>query len=207
MPAVRLCLAVLVIFSLGSPASSMDVLVAHNLNALNGTTVKLSCTFTSCYKVDYSKFAMNWTYQETVNDTGDMFMTYKQRFTPVRTEKFEDRVEFVGNLDRNDVSVSLSDVQISDEGIYNCFVRNPPDRVQGHGVINLLVVTEMPTQGDSKIAVAVGATVGGLLAVLILSMVVLKCLRRQRKQELVSEEQKMEEDKMEGEGGAEEGTK
>lgn len=50
----------------------MDVLVANQIRALNGTTVKISCTFTSCYKVDNSKFAMNWSYQETANDTKEM---------------------------------------------------------------------------------------------------------------------------------------
>lgn len=47
----------------------MDVLVASQINALNGTTVTISCTFTSCYKIDLTKFGMNWTYQETYNDT------------------------------------------------------------------------------------------------------------------------------------------
>lgn len=46
--------------------------MAHQLNALNGTMIKISCTFTSCYKLDISKFAMNWTYQETKNDTEEM---------------------------------------------------------------------------------------------------------------------------------------
>lgn len=50
----------------------MDVLVANNINALNGTTVKIPCTFTSCYKMDAIKFAMNWTYQESLNDTEEM---------------------------------------------------------------------------------------------------------------------------------------
>ncbi|XP_036391844.1 sodium channel subunit beta-2 [Megalops cyprinoides] len=187
----------------------MDVLVTHQLNALNGSLVKLSCTFTSCYKVDNSKFAMNWTYQESLNDTSEMmFMTYKHRITPLRTERFQDRVMFAGNLDKNDVSVTISDVQLSDEGIYNCYVRNPPDRQQGHGIIKLVVLTELPPPRDSTIAVAIGASVGGVLAVLILSMVVVKCVRRKRKQELISDEQKIEEEgKTDGEGGAEEGTK
>ncbi|KAG9342101.1 hypothetical protein JZ751_017098, partial [Albula glossodonta] len=156
----------------GSPASCMDVLVTHQLNALNGTLVKLSCTFTSCYKVDAGKFAMNWTYQETLNDSAVMFMIYKHRMTPLRTERFGDRVVFAGNLDKNDVSVTISDVQITDQGIYNCYVRNPPDRQHGYGVINLSVLTELPPPRDSTIAVAIGASVGGMLALLILSMVV-----------------------------------
>lgn len=61
---------------------------------------------------------------------------------PQRTERFDDRVEFAGNLDKNDLSFTLSDVQPMDEGLYNCYVRNPPDRIQGHGVIQLKVVTK-----------------------------------------------------------------
>uniref|UniRef100_A0A3B4FTZ1 Sodium voltage-gated channel beta subunit 2 n=1 Tax=Pundamilia nyererei TaxID=303518 RepID=A0A3B4FTZ1_9CICH len=159
--------------------SSMDVIVASSINALNGTTVKISCVFTSCYKMDVTKFAMNWTYQETLNDTQELFMTYykKRGMVPLRSERFGERVTFAGNLDKNDLSITLSNVQLEDEGIYNCYVRNPPDRIQGHGIIQLNVVTELPPPRDSTIAVAIGASVGGALALLILSMVVVKCLR------------------------------
>ncbi|XP_064883282.1 sodium channel subunit beta-2-like [Oncorhynchus nerka] len=190
------------------PASSMDVLVHNRINVLNGTMVKIQCIFTSCYKVDVNKFAMNWTYQENTNETEEMFMTYKKGMMPMRTDRFSDRVQFVGNLEKNDLSITLSDVQLSDEGVYNCYVRNPPDRIQGHGIINMFVVTELPPPRDSTIAVAIGASVGGALALLILSMVVVKCIRRHKKQELISDEQKMEEEgKLDAEGGTEEGTK
>ena len=222
-----------------------------------------------------------------------MAYNHKKGMLPLRTERFGDRVVFAGNLDKNDLSITLSDVQMEDEGIYNCYVRNPPDRIQGKGSIQLNVVTErrdtpslvhpsllyesvlhpsilpmfpsfclplsppphwlagcvcmsarpgqddsvlstrllidepanpslslslslslthfigpVPPPRDSTIAVAIGAAVGGILALLILSMVVVKCLRHHRKQELVSEEQKIEEEgKLDPEGGAEEGTK
>ncbi|KAM3875346.1 sodium channel regulatory subunit beta-2 [Diretmus argenteus] len=193
-----------------SCCSSMDVQVASKINALNGTTVKISCTFTSCYKIDAVNFVMNWTYQETLNDTEEMFMAYyysKKGMVPLRSERFGERVVFAGNLDKNDLSITLSDVQLEDEGVYNCYVRNPPDRIQGHGIIHFNVVTELPPPRDSTIAVAIGASVGGALALLILSMVVVKCLRRHRKQELMSEEKMEEEGKLEAEGVAEEGTK
>ncbi|KAG7226086.1 hypothetical protein INR49_018697 [Caranx melampygus] len=200
--------ALLLLLSL-SGCSSMDVIVSNYINALNGTTVKITCTFTSCYKMDTTKFSMNWTYQESLNDTEETFMTYykKKGMTPVRSDRFGERVTFVGNLDKNDLSITLSDVQVEDVGIYNCYVRNPPDRIQGHGVIQFNVVTELPPPRDSTIAVAIGASVGGALALLILSMVVVKCLRRHRKQELISEEKMEEEGKLEAEGVAEEGTK
>ncbi|KAF4085843.1 hypothetical protein AMELA_G00099650 [Ameiurus melas] len=199
--------SVLLVFTVSS-VSSMEVVVTPLINALNGTMVKISCTFTSCYKMDISKFAMNWTYQETKNDTEEMFMTFKNRITPLRTDRFGDRVKFAGNLDKNDLSITISDVQLSDEGIYKCSVRNPPDRVEGHGSIQLSVVTELPPPRDSTIAVAVGASVGGMLALVILTMVIIKCVRRHKKQELISDEQKMEEEgKTDGDGGTEEGTK
>lgn len=67
--------------------------------------------------------------------------------------------------------------------------------------------SSVPPPRDSTIAVAIGASVGGALALLILSMVVVKCLRRHRTQELISEEKMEEEGKLEAEGVAEEETK
>ncbi|KAK1147724.1 sodium channel subunit beta-2-like [Acipenser oxyrinchus oxyrinchus] len=191
------------------PASSMEVMVTHNINALNGSTVKLACNFNSCYRVDKSKFSMNWTYQECFNCTEELFLLYKHKDINLWHPRFGGRVVFTGNPDKNDVSVTISEVQLSDEGVYHCYVKNPPDRQLGHGVINFNVITEVPPERDSTIAVIIGASVGGLLAVLILAMVVVKCLRRRKKQELASQEQKLEEEgKNEGgEGGAEDSSK
>lgn len=66
----------------------------------------------------------------------------KKGMVPLRSEQFGERVMFTGNLDKNDLSFTLSDVQLEDEGIYNCYVKNPPDRIRGHGVIQLNVVTK-----------------------------------------------------------------
>ncbi|KAM6931767.1 sodium channel regulatory subunit beta-2 [Lycodopsis pacificus] len=200
--------ALLLLFSL-SGCSSMDVIMPGSIDALNGTTVKITCTFTSCYKMDPIKFVMNWTYQETLNDTEEMIMMYhkKRGMVPLRSDRFGDRVKFAGNPDKNDMSITLSNVQIEDEGHYNCNVINPPDRIHGHNGLQLNVVSELPPPRDSTIAVAIGASVGGALALLILSMVVVKCLRRHQKQELISEEKMEEEGKLEAEGVAEEGIK
>ncbi|KAL1260497.1 hypothetical protein QQF64_008324 [Cirrhinus molitorella] len=205
--ALKLSCVALMTF-LACPVNAMDVLVPLQINALNGTDVRIPCAFTSCYKLDPSKFAMNWTYQETSNSTEEMFMTYKNKITPLKSSRFGDRVVFSGNLEKNDLTITISDVQLTDEGIYNCYVRNPPDRILGHGTIQFVVLTELPPPRDSTIAVAIGASVGGILALLILSMVVVKCIRRHKNQELISDEQKMEEEgKADGEGGTEEATK
>ena len=71
-----------------------------------------------------------------------MAYNHKRGMLPLRSDRFGDRVVFAGNLDKNDLSITLSDVQMEDEGVYNCYVRNPPDRIQGQGIIQLNVVTE-----------------------------------------------------------------
>lgn len=45
----------------------MEVMAPATINALNGSSVKLSCTFNSCYKVENKQFSLNWTYQECWN--------------------------------------------------------------------------------------------------------------------------------------------
>lgn len=60
----------------------------------------------------------------------------------LKLERFRDRVEFSGNPSKYDVSVTLRSVQLEDEGIYNCYIMNPPDRHRGHGKIYLQVLME-----------------------------------------------------------------
>lgn len=73
-------------------------------------------------------------------------MTYSRKRGQVELRstipRLMDRVTFAGDLDKNDLSITLSDVQLEDEGVYNCYVRNPPDRIQGHGAIQFNVVTK-----------------------------------------------------------------
>lgn len=59
-----LLLSVLVAAPMGL---GMEVMAPTTINALNGSSVKLSCTFNSCYKVENKQFSLNWTYQECRN--------------------------------------------------------------------------------------------------------------------------------------------
>ncbi|XP_069752195.1 sodium channel regulatory subunit beta-2-like [Narcine bancroftii] len=183
----------------------MEVMVMPHVVTLNGTSAKLTCTFNSCYDVDHKHFSLNWTYQECDNCTEDLFVQFRHRVIISRADQFWGRVEWSGNLEKNDVSVTIHDVQTSDEGIYKCHVLNPPDRHKGLGTIHLSVVTEEPPERDSTVAVIIGASVGGFLAIVILILVIVKCVRRKKKQDSQSEAQKTEEEgKTDGEGNQEE---
>ncbi|XP_055516497.1 sodium channel subunit beta-2-like [Leucoraja erinacea] len=206
LPLLRFALVGLVLLSGGwvHLGSGMDVTVPPLLIKLNGTSAKLTCTFNSCYEVNNKHFSLNWTYQECENCTEYPFVQFRNRVIFSRTEPFWGRVEWSGNLNKNDVSITIHNIQTIDEGFYKCYVLNPPDRHKGLGIIQLSVVTEVDPEHHSIVAVIIGAIVGGLLAVLILSLIVVKCLRRKKKQDNQSEEQKTEEEgKTDGEGNEE----
>ncbi|XP_054854225.1 sodium channel subunit beta-2-like isoform X1 [Eublepharis macularius] len=187
---------------------AMEVTAPATVNALNGSSAHFPCTFNSCYRVTEKQFSLNWTYQECGNCTEVMLLQFKSKVVPVEQIRFGNRVKFTGNLAKYDVSFTLHDVQLEDEGLYNCYVLNPPDRHKGHAKINLKVVTEVPPERDSTVAVIVGASVGGFLAMVILALVVVKCLRRRKQQKLNTDDQKTEEEgKTDGEGNPEEGPK
>ncbi|NXL64970.1 SCN2B protein, partial [Chordeiles acutipennis] len=186
----------------------MEVMAPTIISALNGSSVKLSCTFNSCYKVENKQFSLNWTYQECRNCSEELFLQFRMKIMNKQLDRFGNRVEFTGNPTKYDVSFTLKNVQLEDEGTYNCYVLNPPDRQRGHASISLKVLTKEPPKHDSTVAVIVGSSVGGFLAVLILVLMVVKCVRRKKQQRLNTDDQKTEEEgKTDGEGNPDEGTK
>lgn len=65
-----------------------------------------------------------------------------------------------------------------------------------------------PPERDSTVAVIVGASVGGFLAVVILVLMIVKCVRRKKEQKLSTDDLKTEEEgKTDGEGNADVGAK
>ncbi|XP_053308624.1 sodium channel subunit beta-2 [Spea bombifrons] len=190
--------------SLFATVSGMEISVPSVVQALNGTDIRLPCSFNSCYKVDNKQFSMNWTYRACENCSEETFIQFDKKIINQRLERFQSRVEFKGNPSKNDLSVTIRDVQLQDGGEYHCYVLNPPDRHKGIGKIRLEVLTEVPPERDSTVAVLVGASVGGFLAIVILFLVILKCVRRKKQQNLNSDDQKTEEEvKTDGEGNPE----
>lgn len=199
------------------------------------------------------------------------FLQFRTKIMNKQLDRFGNRVEFTGNPTKYDVSFTLKNVQLEDEGTYNCYVLNPPDRQRGHASINLKVLTQgqwqsrplcrqtpmgvaprpafpllrsrrvcsrrweqalpvpccspgcpswgppalspcpvspEPPKHDSTVALIVGTSVGGFLALVILVLVAVKCVRRKKQQRLNTDDQKTEEEgKTDGEGNPDEGTK
>ncbi|XP_051258175.1 sodium channel, voltage-gated, type IV, beta b [Dicentrarchus labrax] len=162
--AVRLILSMLLgIWS--AQALEMSVGKIPFLEAVNGSTVMLPCTYSSCIGIKNLYF--NWQF----NDNGTM---QKVCESVIATEGIEpkvsiyrDRVEFVGKNHHNNISIVLWNITFEDGGQYTCFGRNPKEKGKNHSAIfNLIVVDELRVV-DNTLATIIASAVGGAIAAIM----------------------------------------
>ncbi|XP_031428545.2 myelin protein zero-like protein 1 [Clupea harengus] len=96
----------------------------------NGTTGILKCSFKS-KEVVSSGASVTWSFTpEGASDKTTSFFYYTGGNSyPGSLAQFQKRVVWAGDLNRNDASIQVSQMQFSDNGTYQCDVKNPPDIV------------------------------------------------------------------------------
>ncbi|CAL8375267.1 unnamed protein product [Gadus morhua 'NCC'] len=139
------------------------------LQATNGSTVLLPCTYSSC--IGIHKLYFNWHY----NDNGTMLklceaVIPKENVEPV-VGVYHERVEFVGSSRRNNISILLWNITFEDRGDYVCFARNPKEKNRNHSAVYTLIVVDQLTEVDTTLTTVMVAVVGTLLGSLLLFMV------------------------------------
>ncbi|XP_059208211.1 sodium channel, voltage-gated, type IV, beta b [Centropristis striata] len=135
------------------------------LQAVNGSTVTLPCTYASCIGIQDLYF--NWQF----NDNGTM---HKVCESVIASEEsvpdvtiYRERVEFVGKNHKNNISIVLWNITFEDGGQYTCFGRNPKEKGRNHSAIfNLIVVDELRVV-DNTLTIMIASAVGGAIALLM----------------------------------------
>uniref|UniRef100_A0A3P9HD22 Myelin protein zero-like 2b n=1 Tax=Oryzias latipes TaxID=8090 RepID=A0A3P9HD22_ORYLA len=109
------------------------------LVAVNGSDVKLSCTFKSTQPVSDQSVTVTWNYRPP-NSQAETSVFYHQG-TPYPEEQglFKGRVVWSGNVVKRDASITLQKVSPTFNGTYTCQVKNRPDVLGNHGEIDLKV--------------------------------------------------------------------
>ncbi|XP_068187060.1 myelin protein zero-like 1 like isoform X2 [Antennarius striatus] len=135
-----------------SPSSALDIHADSEVVVQNGTTGVLHCSFKSSEVVGIST-SVTWSFQSSQPDTQFskapyvIFYFFNGRSFPAQNE-FKDRVQFVGDINKRDVSIQLSPAQFSDNGTFFCDVKNPPDVTGTPARTELRVVLKGP--GDIR---------------------------------------------------------
>uniref|UniRef100_A0A8C3AEF8 Sodium channel, voltage-gated, type IV, beta b n=1 Tax=Cyclopterus lumpus TaxID=8103 RepID=A0A8C3AEF8_CYCLU len=135
------------------------------LQAVNGSTVMLPCTYASCIGIQDLYF--NWQF----NDNGTMqkvceSLIVNEGVEP-HVEIFRERVEFVGKNRNNNVSILLWNITFEDGGLYTCFGRNPKEKGRNHSAIFKLIVVDELRVVDNTLTIMIASAVGGAIAALM----------------------------------------
>lgn len=140
------------------------------LQALNGSTVLLPCTYSSCIGIKNLYF--RWQF----NNNGTL-LKYCDADIPMenvepKVNVYHERVQFVGSSKTNNISILLWNITFDDDGQYICFARNEKEKNRNHSAIYTLEVVDQLSEIDNTLTVIIVSVVGGVIGLVILVMVI-----------------------------------
>ncbi|XP_048837335.1 myelin protein zero-like protein 2b [Brienomyrus brachyistius] len=160
--------------------SGITAYTSSELEAVNGTSTRLKCTFQTSEPVSSSSVTVSWTFRPQDQGQEESVLYYREKAYPVDSGRFHKQVEWAGDIMRKDASITLRDVKFSYNGTFTCRVTNPPDVHGRAGELRLRVVTSASV---SEIAILAAAIGGGILLMLIILIAVVAIKHYQRKHE------------------------
>uniref|UniRef100_A0A8C6XXU1 Myelin protein zero like 2 n=1 Tax=Naja naja TaxID=35670 RepID=A0A8C6XXU1_NAJNA len=158
------------------PVAAMETFTPGTLEALNGTDVRLKCTFRSPVPAG-PKLTVSWYFQSELKEPLEAVLYYNHWAYPSKSGRFLDRITWDGNVHKNDASVMLHSVSPKDNGTFQCHVKNPPDVDGIIGEIRLSVVLK---RSFSEVHILV-LTIGISCAAMVLLVVVVVIWRHWRR--------------------------
>ncbi|XP_063061952.1 sodium channel subunit beta-4-like [Engraulis encrasicolus] len=172
--------SILVAFLLGvwgAQALEMSVGKVTTIEAMNGSSVLLPCTYASCIGIFNLEF--NWAYNKTdYMIRGLIPMEGKDARIHMYPE-WSERVEFVGNTKtNNNISIVLMNITFEDAGEYTCFGKNPKEKNRNHSATVTLVVVDEMRVVDNTITTIIMSVVGAVIGVLVLVMAIKSLVTR-----------------------------
>ncbi|NXV35816.1 MPZL2 protein, partial [Rissa tridactyla] len=157
-------------------ATAMEVHTSKEVDAVNGTNLRLKCTFSSSSPVS-QHLSVTWNFQPEDQSSHEPVFYYFKEPYKLPTGRFKERVTWDGNIERNDVSIVIWNLQPTDNGTFTCQVKNPPDVGGTIGEVRLRVVQKVHFSEIHFLAVAIGSA---CVLMIIVVIVVIIC-RHHRK--------------------------
>ncbi|RVE63659.1 hypothetical protein OJAV_G00138620 [Oryzias javanicus] len=159
--------------------SAVEIFTPSEVVAVNGTDVKLSCTFKSTHPVSDQSLIVKWNYRPPNSQRETSVLYFQESSHPPDAGLFKNRVVWSGNVAKRDASITLLHVSPTFNGTYTCQVTNRPD-VQGRdGEIVLKVVQKASVSEIGMLLAVVGGSCAVILVILGIVMGVKMYKKRQ----------------------------
>ncbi|TNM85040.1 hypothetical protein fugu_009218 [Takifugu bimaculatus] len=158
--------------------SGISIYTAKEQEVVNGTSVRLKCTFTSTQPVSLQSVAVSWSFRPLNSGQDESVFYFQEVEYPPLPGRFQGHVEWSGDILKRDASITLINVPPTFNGTYICQVRNRPDVHGSNGEIMLRVVDKVSLSEISILAAAVGGACGVILVLLGIFVVVRYCRRK-----------------------------
>ncbi|KAM3874831.1 myelin protein zero-like protein 2 [Diretmus argenteus] len=167
--------------------SGMRVYTSGDMEAVNGTDVRLKCTFQSSSPITPSTLTITWSFRPLGTGREESVFYYHTRPYPPPEGRFRKRVVWAGDVMGRDASIIVREAKFTYNGTFSCQVKNPPDVYGNTGEVRLRVVTTASFSDLLILALAIG---GAIAAVVILLIIIVSCrrCRRKRQRQEVNEE-------------------
>ncbi|XP_078055268.1 myelin protein zero-like protein 2 isoform X2 [Mustelus asterias] len=179
------CLLLLALTQTGiSDVAAVDIYTGGNVEARNGTEQRLRCTFKSSSPVS-RRTTVAWHFRPLESGNEESVFYYHEEPFPPSNGRFRGRVAWSGDIWRKDGSITVSDLQFTDNGTFLCTVKNPPDIDGVSGEIKLSVVHKV-TYSEMLI---LGIVIGGATAAVVLIVTVVVIVQLLRKKRQMEEEE------------------
>ncbi|MCJ8739826.1 hypothetical protein PDJAM_G00051840 [Pangasius djambal] len=171
--------------------AAMQVYTSGRVQVVNGTDVRLKCTFQSSHPIKRSALTISWSFRPLRPGNEETVFYFHEKPFPPSEGRFKKKVVFVGDVSSSDASILVRDVTFSYNGTFSCQVKNPPDVHGNVGEIQLRVVASAPFSEIVILAVAIGGAVLLAIVVLAIGVFVRRCRKMKRmEQERLRRERK-----------------
>ncbi|KAL8173419.1 UNVERIFIED_CONTAM: Myelin protein zero-like protein 2, partial [Gekko kuhli] len=165
------------------PVAAIDIYSPGTLDVLNGTDVRLKCTFHSRVAPG-EQVTVTWNFRPHAGGPDQTVFYYHEQPYPATTGRFAGRVTWDGNIQKSDASLMLWNVNPADNGTFQCQVKNPPDVDGNIGEIQLAVVLKVTLSEIHILALTIGSACV-LMILIVVAVVVCRQQRRKRQEEKV----------------------
>ncbi|XP_064157626.1 myelin protein zero-like protein 2 [Anguilla rostrata] len=152
----------------------ITIYTSGEVEAVNGTDVRLKCTFSSSSPIRASSVYVAWNFRPLGPGREESVFFYQDKPYPPTDGRFRKKATWAGDIMGGDASIMLREVKFTFNGTYSCQVKNPPDV---HGIAGEVELKVVASASYSEIAILAGAVAGAIGVMMLIAGFIL-CVKR-----------------------------